>query len=244
MFLAKILGRTAQPTRRASTRSRTIALFMAMILASSVVACGDDDTTPTDNNTAQDTYDEGDTSDAGHNDPDGNDEDADAGPSDPDGTDATPDADEPDADEPDVDEPDADEPDADEPDTDTTPDDFELIGVYDSSFGGVETITASTWSTASEDFPTVLTKIDSFDNDENFAVTQNAEDAEYSPDAFNKVVWTEPDEVGAFFYCTVDFGLDTAEEAASSEETADASDPATSGCAGFSWTQLTPKSGS
>ncbi|AWV90689.1 hypothetical protein [Bradymonas sediminis] len=122
-----------------------------------------------------------------------------------------------------------------------TPAGIEIAGVYESNFGGTETISDTAWVTESEGFAAINTKVDSFDNDANVAITQNAEDAEYSPNAFNKVVWTEPDAAGAFYYCTVAFGLATAEEAAADETVADDSDPANAGCAGFSWTQLSPK---
>jgi len=118
---------------------------------------------------------------------------------------------------------------------------LEIIGTYANGFGGTETITEATWKTESDGFPTILAKIDSFDNGENVAITQNPSDAEFSPDAFNKIVWTEPDTSGEFYYCTVAFGLASAEEAAASEDVSDASDPASGGCTGFSWTVMTPQ---
>ena len=110
--------------------------------------------------------------------------------------------------------------------------DLEVLGTFDTSFGSEETVTAEAWGSAA---------IVAFDNDANFAITQNAEDAEFSPSAFNKLVWTEPATDGSFYYCTVDFGLETQAAAEASEKTADDSDPDNSGCGGFSWTKLTPK---
>ena len=117
---------------------------------------------------------------------------------------------------------------------------LEIVGKYANSFGGTETINEAVWKTESDGFPAFYAKIDAFDNQDNFAITQNSSDAEYSPNAFNKIVWTEPDASGAFFYCTVAFGLASAEEAAATEDEADAGD-LESGCMNFSWTQLTPQ---
>ncbi len=76
-----------------------------------------------------------------------------------------------------------------------------------------------------------------FNNDENFAITQNAADAEYGPSTFNKIVWTELKD-NSFWYCTIDFGQTTAEDARNSTKVVDATDPATAGCGGFAWTSL------
>ena len=52
------------------------------------------------------------------------------------------------------------------------------------------------------------------------------------------IVWTEIDG-DSFFYCTVDFGLDSAEDAENTAMSADDTDPENDGCGGFSWTVLT-----
>jgi len=107
---------------------------------------------------------------------------------------------------------------------------FELVGEWGSPFGD-ETITSTSWASG------ILIE---FDEDQNFAVTQNQPDASFFPSKFNKIVYTEPVD-DSFFYCFVDFGLDTAMEARTSTQTADATDPASGGCGGFTWTQLTRK---
>jgi len=106
---------------------------------------------------------------------------------------------------------------------------LEIEGAWLSNFGMEETISAEAWNTQS---------VVSFDNAENTAVTQNAADAAFSPEKFNKIVWTEP-EADSFYYCTVDYDLDSAELAGASTKTADPEDPETTGCSGFSWTKLT-----
>jgi hypothetical protein len=119
---------------------------------------------------------------------------------------------------------------------------FEIVGVYKSNFGANMTITEESWTTSTEEFGSNVAAIDSFDNAQNFVITQNAADAAYSPGAFNKIVWTEPTDDGSFYYCTVAFGLATAEEAKSSGEAPDDSDPSSGGCANAPWTKLTPQS--
>ncbi|MEM7678154.1 MAG: hypothetical protein AAF449_19355 [Myxococcota bacterium] len=111
-----------------------------------------------------------------------------------------------------------------------TTEQFELVGEWSSLFGD-ETITSTSWASG------ILVE---FDEAQNFAVTQNQPTADFFPSKFNKIVYTEPVD-DSFFYCFVDFGLDTAAEARTSTQTADATDPASGGCGNFTWTQLTRK---
>lgn len=113
-------------------------------------------------------------------------------------------------------------------DEDTSVTGIEVAGTWNSNFGGSETITDDAWNGAA---------IIEFDNTTNFVVTQTPADSEFNPSKFNKLVWTEPAN-NAFYYCFVDFGRDTAEQARTSTQTADATEPASSGCGGFSWTEL------
>jgi hypothetical protein len=108
---------------------------------------------------------------------------------------------------------------------------IELVGTYSSNFGSDETITEEKWGDAT---------LEDWDNGANWAVTRNPDDAEYFPGKYAKVVWTEP-AGGSFYYCTVAYGLDTLEAAATSTQAADATNPDTSGCSGFSWTKLSVK---
>ena len=108
-------------------------------------------------------------------------------------------------------------------------DEIEIAGTYTSSFGGMETITSMVWNG---------TPVRSYDNDMNFAITQNPADSMFGANQFNKIVWTE--KAGkSFYYCFVDFGKPTAMAAETSTQTANSSMPDTSGCGGFSWTKLT-----
>lgn len=122
-----------------------------------------------------------------------------------------------------------------------TSDTLEITGTYDNNFGGTETIAEESWTMEFPDSDPVVQALAEYDNDANYAVTQNPADAEYSPSKFNKNVWTEPDGDGSFYYCTVAFGEDSAEAAANTDQTADDSDPANGGCGGAPWTLLTPQ---
>ena len=111
---------------------------------------------------------------------------------------------------------------------------IEVAGTWTSSFGE-ETITSASWASSM-----VTAAVVEFDNDGNGAITQNPADADYAPEKFNKLVWTDPSG-DTFYYCTVDFGLDTAEAAKATTKTADDKDPEKSGCGDYGWTKLVKK---
>lgn len=108
---------------------------------------------------------------------------------------------------------------------------LEVIGSWDDNFGGYAEITESKWGDGS---------IAVFDNSDNWAVIQNSEDAEWDPGTFSMLIWTELAEDFSWYYCMVDYAKDTAEGAQNTDKTADASDPANSGCGGFPWTKMMP----
>ncbi len=104
-----------------------------------------------------------------------------------------------------------------------------ISGVWSSSFGGYSEISASAWDDAA------IVKLDA---SARVAITQNPATDKYNPSQFSKLVWTEP-AGGSFYYCTVDYGLATADLASATTKTADDSAPDKSGCGGFAWTKLT-----
>lgn len=117
---------------------------------------------------------------------------------------------------------------------------IEIAGTWTSPFPNEdgdtdEVITSSSWTSPFGSFEVV-----EFNNDENWAIGQNPSDAMFNPDLYSRIVWTDP-SADAFYYCTVDFGLESVEAAKASSMTADASDPATMGCGQAAWTQLTAK---
>lgn len=106
---------------------------------------------------------------------------------------------------------------------------IEVYGTWSSPWSD-ETIVTGDWNGNS---------IVEFDNESNYAIAQSPTDDLYTPNQFSKLVWTEIAD-GSFWYCTVDYGKDTADEARDTKNEADASDPANSGCGGFAWTRLSP----
>lgn len=117
---------------------------------------------------------------------------------------------------------------------------FELSGSYQSAFGTMEDITSDVWAISGAGYETEQRVIE-FDNQNNVGVLQNPEDDAFNPSKFAKVIWTEK-SAGSFHYCIVDFGKDTADQARTSTQTADANALDTNGCGGFSWTKLEPRS--
>lgn len=122
-----------------------------------------------------------------------------------------------------------------------TPHKIAIAGVWESNFGGNETITDKAWATTYG-----ASQVIKFDNDKGVVYTQNAKDDKYNPSKFNKIMWTAPKQsaadgfqVWSMYYCTVDFGLDSLAMAEASTKTADSTDPAKGGCGTFPWTQLT-----
>ncbi|MFO0722533.1 MAG: hypothetical protein U1E65_02040 [Myxococcota bacterium] len=105
---------------------------------------------------------------------------------------------------------------------------IEVQGVWSSSFGGMETVTSTSWNGV---------PIRKFANDKDYAVLQSPADDPYTPNLYSKIVWTELTN-GKFWYCTVDFGKSSLLAAETTTKTADPSNPDQSGCGGFSWTRL------
>jgi hypothetical protein len=108
---------------------------------------------------------------------------------------------------------------------------IEIEGTWTSNFGGTEVIDSDSWSADFGSGATV-SEIVEFSNDDNAAVLQGPDDL------YSRYVWTEVSG-GVFHYCTVSYGKASAELAVSESESADDSDPDTTGCAAFPWTKLT-----
>jgi hypothetical protein len=117
---------------------------------------------------------------------------------------------------------------------------LEIKGTWDSSFGGVDTITDDTWLEEGGEGDTAYTfeqLIVSYLNDENELVTEVAGMDGASP-TYSRTVWTEIDG-DSFYFCTTDFLLSSAAAAEARNTVPDDSDPDNSGCGDFSWTKLT-----
>jgi hypothetical protein len=222
-------------------RCRWGAGICVLTLSLALVGCGDDDAdgannTNPNNNTADVGAPDGGLDDAGHDADSSGDPDAD----DPDASepDAEPDADGPDASDPDA----TSDPDADASEPDASGDGIEIAGTYEDDFDSEVVISDDAWETFPPDSDPWMIHVVDYDNDQNYAVSQNPDDADFGAGKYNKEVWTEPDGAGVFYHCTADFGLDTEQEARDAVGTADDSDPASGGCGDgdFPWTKLTP----
>lgn len=116
----------------------------------------------------------------------------------------------------------------------TPPNAIEIAGTWESDFGD-ESVSSTAWTGAA---PQIIV---SYDNTANVAITENPPDAEFAPNTFSRIVWTEPahDE---FYYCTTTYGQATAEAARTATETGiDRADVGAKGCGGFPWSHLTKK---
>jgi hypothetical protein len=117
-------------------------------------------------------------------------------------------------------------------------DTFALIGEWQTHFGAVERIDMEGWWTFNGP-DTFGVEVVWVDDEARVAITRNPEDADFGPGQYNRTVWIDAD-AGGYWYCVVDFGLESLESAQASDATADPSEPATSGCGGFGWTLLSP----
>ena len=110
---------------------------------------------------------------------------------------------------------------------------LEITGAWENKdFMETDVIDDTSWTSTFGDSDPLTSTIEKFDNTTNVVIYAGP-DGKYS-----RIVWTEPAD-DSFYFCTVDFGLDTLEDAEASEKTADDSDPESGGCGGFSWTKLT-----
>jgi len=115
---------------------------------------------------------------------------------------------------------------------------IEVEGTWDTNFGGREVIDSDSWNAAGTDWVYKASVLE-YDNATNVAYTQTSADDPYSALKYNKVVWTDR-QSSTFYYCTVDYGLDTLADAKASPKVADTSSLETTGCAGGPWTKNAP----
>jgi hypothetical protein len=173
-----------------------------------------------------------DTSDTDPSDTDPTDTDLmDTDPTDTDPTDTDPtDTDPTDTDPTDTDPTDTDPTDTDPTDTDPSDIELSIQGEYVDNYGTDHMITQSTWVSGSSMF--AITYVS---NEDQMLVAQNDSGNGYYPDLWSRFDWTENED--GLWYCQTAYGAES-EEAAMNTEAADASDPANSGCSGFSWSKL------
>ena len=122
-------------------------------------------------------------------------------------------------------------------DTDADTDPIEIIGDYDDNWGMSHSVTADSW--VMDGYGSISTFwFTSWDNDADMVVAQNDKANEWSPGLFSRMDWTE--QGGALYFCQSVFDAASAEDAWT-QPAADPSDPSSTGCGGYAWSQLTPR---
>jgi len=109
--------------------------------------------------------------------------------------------------------------------------DIEIAGDWTDSWGQAHRVTNEQWEIVDSVFA-----ITEYDNDDHYAIAHNDDANEYFPGLWSRFDWTY--HADAWWVCQTAFDA-TDEDAALSTEAADAADPATTGCAGFAWSELT-----
>jgi hypothetical protein len=118
-------------------------------------------------------------------------------------------------------------------DTDTAPaDDIAIAGDWADSWGGTHAVSNEAWRSGGSTFV-----IATYDNAAGMAVAQNGVDNEWNPGLWSRFDWTWTDD-GALYYCQTAYDA-ASQEAAAATPAADATN-LSSGCGGFSWTELRP----
>jgi hypothetical protein len=109
---------------------------------------------------------------------------------------------------------------------------LEIRGDWASDFG-TEVIGDESWTVTFED-DSATSEVVEFSNEENAAVLLG------SDGKYQRNVWTDV-EGDSFYYCTVSYGQESAQDAIDQSEPYDDTDPASSGCGtgDFFWTKLT-----
>jgi hypothetical protein len=116
--------------------------------------------------------------------------------------------------------------------------DLAIAGAYLDAFGSDHVITNELWTQTYPGAEPLPFHITSYDNVEQVVIAQNDETSAYSPGLWSRFDWTDgPD--GHLYYCQAVFDAPT-EAAAEATARPDDADPASTGCGGFAWTDLTP----
>ncbi|MEE2962416.1 MAG: hypothetical protein VYA34_16905 [Myxococcota bacterium] len=110
-----------------------------------------------------------------------------------------------------------------------------LVGSYVDNYGTEHTITQQSWTQGTSIFA-----IKEFSNTEKYVITQNDANNEYNPEKWSRFDWTIKDNTT--WYCQTSYDSVTQEEAMALTP-ADATDPTSAGCSGFSWSKLIPEQG-
>lgn len=106
------------------------------------------------------------------------------------------------------------------------------IGNYVDNYNGTHTISAGLWANGKSYY--TITKNDTTSK---FFIAQNGVTNSYNASKYSRFDWVISDS--NLYYCQSAYDKDTAAEA-EAVNTADSSDPTSSGCSSFAWSKLTP----
>ena len=112
-----------------------------------------------------------------------------------------------------------------------------IAGTWQDGFSTTHTIGDDSWVQTAETGSFSFT-ITHYDNDARFAIAQNGADNAFNPNLWSRFDWVYKSQ--QLYICQVAYSEQTA-AAAQAAEAADTTDPATSGCGGFTWTALNAK---
>ena len=116
-----------------------------------------------------------------------------------------------------------------EDDHDDHDDHLAIEGDWSDEWGSNHSISESSWVSGDSSY-----SISQFDNDDQYIIAQNGVDNAWNPSFWSKFDWTTFS--GEMYYCQSAY--DAASEADAMNATSDSTDPANSGCGGFSWTLM------
>jgi hypothetical protein len=114
--------------------------------------------------------------------------------------------------------------------SDAGPPALAIAGRWHTNFMYTEELDSTMWNGAT---------LIEYDNLARVAYLQNAPTSTMPIGGFNKYVWTTPQN-DVFYYCTVEYGLESLAAAKASSKVVDATNPLQSGCGQFGWTQMSP----
>ena len=113
-----------------------------------------------------------------------------------------------------------------------------IAGSYVDQYGTEHDITESSWTQTFGGYPPSVFDIAVHDNVQEWLVAHNDDANPFNPGAWSRFDWVGGGD-GHLYYCQTTFDApdqDSAEQTARPADT----DPATSGCGGFPWTDLQP----
>jgi len=111
---------------------------------------------------------------------------------------------------------------------------LELAGAHKDNWDNGHQVTNTLWTIVGMGTPSVF-HITQYSNDTQYVIAQNHATYNFFPDKWSRFDWVEKE--GTLYYCQTAYNADS--EQLALDATADASDPATTGCGGaFAWSSI------